>query len=161
MERSGKGLITPLGFKSKVRPKKYKKARHAIGNVSKKDISKITKEVKKIEKIPDEKKRPKHEPTDCNFYLARHLAKCMMRSDTLNWHDYGGYTKITAPSSNDNSADEDESKCIIVNDNLSQNCSMDESESKRSIVNKKLLPSCSTNEGESKHSIVNEKLSSC
>ena len=42
-ERSGKGLITSMDFKSKVRPQKYKKARYAIGNVSKKDLSKIIK----------------------------------------------------------------------------------------------------------------------
>ena len=39
-ERSGKGLITSLGFKAKVRPHIYKKARYAIGNVSKKDLFK-------------------------------------------------------------------------------------------------------------------------
>ena len=41
---SGKGLITSLGLKAKTRPYKYKKARHAIGNVSMKDLSKIIKE---------------------------------------------------------------------------------------------------------------------
>ena len=41
LERSGKGLITSLGFKAKVRPQKYKKARYAIVNVSKKNLSKI------------------------------------------------------------------------------------------------------------------------
>ena len=41
LERSGKGLITSLGFKGKVRPQKCKKTRYAIGNVSKKDLSKI------------------------------------------------------------------------------------------------------------------------
>ena len=39
--RSGKGLITSLGLKSKAMPKKYKKARYAIGNVSNKDLSNI------------------------------------------------------------------------------------------------------------------------
>ena len=38
---SGKGLITSLGIKAKVRPKKYKKARYDIGNFGKKDFSKI------------------------------------------------------------------------------------------------------------------------
>ena len=33
---SGKGLITSLGLKAKTRPYKYKKARYAIGNASKK-----------------------------------------------------------------------------------------------------------------------------
>ena len=49
LERSEKGLITSLGFKSKVRPQKYKKARYAIINVSKKDLSKIIKEFEKFE----------------------------------------------------------------------------------------------------------------
>ena len=36
--RSGKGLITSMVLRSKERPKKQKKARYAIVNVSKKDI---------------------------------------------------------------------------------------------------------------------------
>ena len=84
LEGSGKGLITSLGFKAKVRPQKYKKARYAIRNVSKKELSKIIREFEKFEKLPYKKKIPKHEPTDSYFYLARQLAKCTMRSDTLN-----------------------------------------------------------------------------
>ena len=71
LEISGKGLITSLGFKAKVRPHKYKKSRYAIGNFSKKDLSKI---IRKFEKLPYEryeKKRPKHEPTDRYFYPER------------------------------------------------------------------------------------------
>ena len=67
LEISGKGLITSIGFKAKVRPKKYKKARYAIGNVSKKDPSKIIREFEKFEKLSYEKKKPKHEPTDSYF----------------------------------------------------------------------------------------------
>ena len=67
LERSGKGLITSLGFKAKVRPQKYKKSRYAIGNVSEKDLSKIIREFEKFEKSPYENKRPKHEPTDSYF----------------------------------------------------------------------------------------------
>ena len=48
LERSGKGLITYLGFKTKSRSQKYKKSRYAIGNVSEKDLSKI---IKKFERI--------------------------------------------------------------------------------------------------------------
>ena len=54
LERSGKGLITSLGFKTKVRSQKYKKARYAIGNVSEKELSNIIKEFEKIEKLPYE-----------------------------------------------------------------------------------------------------------
>ena len=61
-----------------------------------------------------------------------------MRSDALNWHDYGGYTKKTAPSSNINSTDEDESKRNIVHEALSHNCSTKKYESKQSIVKKTL-----------------------
>ena len=101
-EKSGKGLVTSLGFKTKVRPEKYKMARYTIGNVSEKDLSEMIKKFEKIEKLPYEKKRPKHEPNDSYFNLARKLAKCMMRYDKLNWHDHGGYTEMTAPSSNIN-----------------------------------------------------------
>ena len=62
----------------------------------------------------------------------------MVRSDTLNWHDYGGYTEITALSSNVYSTDKDESKFVIVHKGFSQSCSTNKVESKRSIVNKKL-----------------------
>ena len=71
LERSGKGLVTALAFKTKVGSPKYKKARYAIGNVSDKDLSKIIKEFEKIGKLPYEKKRPKHEPTESYFHLAR------------------------------------------------------------------------------------------
>ena len=128
MERSGKWLITSLDFKAKVRPQKYKKSRYAIGNVSKKYLSKIIREFEKFEKLTYEKKRPKHEPTNSCFYLARQLAKCMMRADTLNWHDYGGYTEITVTSSNFYFTGEDKSKRSIVNKNSSQNCSAKENE---------------------------------
>ena len=78
LERSGKGLITYLGFKAKARSQRYKKARYAIGNISKKDLSKIIKEFEEFEKLPYEKKRPKHEPTDSYSCLARHISKCVI-----------------------------------------------------------------------------------
>ena len=86
--RSRKGLITYLGLKAKASPNKYKKARCTIGNVSKKYLSKV---IRKFEKLPYEiyeRKRPKHEPTESSFYLARQLAKCMMRVDSLKSHVY-------------------------------------------------------------------------
>ena len=48
LERSGKGLVTALALKTKARLKKYKKARYAIGNVSRKDLSNRIKEFKKL-----------------------------------------------------------------------------------------------------------------
>ena len=71
LERSGKGLVTALDFKTKVRSQKYKKAGYAIGNVSEKDLLKIIKEFEKIGKLPYEKKRPKHEPTPSYFHLVK------------------------------------------------------------------------------------------
>ena len=53
----------------------------------------------------------------------------MMRSNNLNWHDHGGYTEMTAPSSNVNVTNEDGSKEIIVHQTLSENNSPDVSES--------------------------------
>ena len=43
LERSGKGLVTALDFKTKVRSPKYKKSRYVIGNLSEKEHSKIIK----------------------------------------------------------------------------------------------------------------------
>ena len=88
MERSGKGLIKYLGFKAKVRPQKYKKAKYAIGNVSKKDLSKIIKEFEKLPYEIYDKKRTKHGPTYSYFYQARQIAKCTMRADAFNSHIY-------------------------------------------------------------------------
>ena len=109
-----KGLINSLCFKVKVRSHKYKKARYAIVNISKKDLSKIIRDYEKFEKLPYEKKRHKQEPTDSYFYPAIQIVKCMMIFDSLNWHNYGGYTEMTAPSTNIFSTNEYESKLIIV-----------------------------------------------
>ena len=93
--RSGKGLITSLGLKAKSRPKKYKKARYAIGNVSMKNLLNI---IGDFEKLPDkiyESRKPKHEPTHSYFYPTIQLAKCMMRADTLKSYKYPVRTNIT------------------------------------------------------------------
>ena len=78
----------------------------------------------------------KHERTDSYLHLARQLSKCMTRADTLNWQDYGGYTEITAPSSIFCSMEKDDSKRVILNNNLSQSCSANEDVSKQSFVKK-------------------------
>ena len=62
----------------------------------------------------------------------------MMRSDNLNWYDHGGYTEMTAPTSNVNVKEEDESKHIIVHKTLSENSYTDVSESELNIINKTL-----------------------
>ena len=110
LERSGKGLVTSLDLKMKVRSQKYKKAMYAIRNVSEKDLSKIIKYFEKIGKLPYEKKRPKHELPHSYFRIVRQLAKFMMISDKLNRHNHGGYTEMNTPSLNCNVMDEDESK---------------------------------------------------
>ena len=46
--RSGKGLTTSLGIKTKTRPKKCKKERYAIRNFSKKDLSNIIGEFENV-----------------------------------------------------------------------------------------------------------------
>ena len=83
---SGKWLITFLGLKYKSSPKVYKRARYAIGNVSKKELSKIIREFEKLPYESYDKKSTKHEPTNNYFYPSRHLEKCMMISDALNLH---------------------------------------------------------------------------
>ena len=89
----------------------------------------------------------------------------MIRADTLNWNDYGGYTEMTALSLNVYSADEEESKCIIVHETLSQNCYSNKEESKQSIVNKTLSQNysadvdklCSTEIDKSEYNITEQK----
>ena len=85
---SRKGLITFLGLKAKAGPKKCKKVKYAIRNISKKDFSKIIREFDKLPYKSYERIRPKHEPTGSYFYLSRQLDKCMMRADSLNSHVY-------------------------------------------------------------------------
>ena len=58
LERSGKGLVTALSFKTKVRSPKYKKARYVIKNFSLKDLSKIIKEFEKIRETTLQEKMP-------------------------------------------------------------------------------------------------------
>ena len=56
-----------------------------------------------------------------------------------NQHVHSGYTEETAPSSNVNDADEDESKEFIVHKPVSENLSMDVSKSECNIVHRTLL----------------------
>ena len=92
---SVKGLIASLGLKAKSRPKKYTKSRYAIVNVSKKYLSKIIRWFEKLPYESYERKRPKHKPTDSYFCLARHLARCMIRADTLKSYKYPVRTNMT------------------------------------------------------------------
>ena len=98
-------MVTALALKTKGRPKKYKKARYAIVNVSMKDLSNKIKEFEKNFKVPYLKRITKHEPTSSYFHLVYH-------------HVHDGYEKEMAPSSDVNDTDEDESNNSIVHDIL-------------------------------------------
>ena len=77
-------MINSLGIKAKVKIKKCKKASYAIRNFSVKDPSNIIRDFEKLLDKIYESSRPKHDPTDSYFYLARQLSKCMVRADALN-----------------------------------------------------------------------------
>ena len=89
--RSGKGLVTALDLKTKVRSKRYKKSSYAIGNVSMKDLSNIINEFEKIVRVPYVKSIPKYDPTSSYYHLVRCIAECMIRSDEQNRHVHGSY----------------------------------------------------------------------
>ena len=74
----------------------------------------------------------------------------MMRSDTLNRPDHGGYMEMTALSSNVNVLEAEESKEIIVHKTLSENNSEDVSESEHNIVNETLSQNNSADVSENK-----------
>ena len=69
----------------------------------------------------------------------------MMISNEQNQHIHNSYAEETAPSSNVNVTDEDESKEIIVQKTLSENQSMDVSESECNIVHETLSQNNSSN----------------
>ena len=140
--------FTSLGLKTKSKTNKYKNARYAIRYVSKKDLSKIIRELEKLRYTSYERRRPKHEPTDSYFYPARQLAKCMMRADALNSKNYPVRTEMTGTKkiliSHVYSTEKIELKYFLVDENLSHICSIDKDESKGIISDQ-----CSTEEYES------------
>ena len=92
------------------------------------------------------RKRSKHVPTDIYVYLARQLAKYMMR---LNSHVDSIRTQLTStqhiPNSQVCSLDEIKSKGIIADKNLLKVCSADDNELKRVITDE-----CCLDDSESK-----------
>ena len=84
------------------------------------------------------KRIPKYEPTSIHHHLVGCIAECMIRCDEYNRHVHGSYAEDTAPSSNVNVTDKDESKEIIVHKILSKNQSRDVSESECNIVHETL-----------------------
>ena len=61
-----------------------------------KDLSKVIKKFEKLTYMGYVRKSPKHEPTESYFYLARQLAKCMMRDYVLNSYGDPIRTEITS-----------------------------------------------------------------
>ena len=53
-----------------------------------KDLSKMITQFEKLHFKSDEMTRPKNEPNYSYFYLARQIAKCMIKADALNLHVY-------------------------------------------------------------------------
>ena len=83
-----------------------------------KDLSNIIKKFEKIIKVPYVKRIPKHDPTSSYYHLVGCIAECMLRCGEDNQNVHGGYTEETAPSSNVNDTDEDESKEFILHEPL-------------------------------------------
>ena len=79
-----------------------------------KDLSNIIKEFEKNVKLPYVKRISKHEPASSYYHLVGCIAEFMLRSDEENQHVHGIYAEETAPSSNVNDMEVDESKEIIV-----------------------------------------------
>ena len=75
------------------------------------------------------KKIPKHEPTSSYFHLVGCIAEFMLKCGEDNQHVHGSYTEETAPSSNVNDTDKEESKKFIVHEHVSENISMEVSKS--------------------------------
>ena len=112
-----------MGLKTIVKPKKNKKERYDITNVSMKGPSKIIKKFKILPYKGYVWKRPKHEPTGSYFYPTIQLAKCMMRYDAFNFHVDPVRTKMTGmqhiPISHVCGSDEIRPKGIIADEKLS------------------------------------------
>ena len=113
---------------------------NAINNVIILDLSKIIKDFENFTYKGYVRKRPKREPTDSYFYLAIHIAKCMMRSDEFNLHVGPVRTEITG----------------IQKIPISHVCDSDKSKPKGIIADKKLLKVCSTDKSESESVIFDE-----
>ena len=126
---SGKGLITSLGLKT-IGISKRKKARYAITNVSMEDLSKLIKVFENFLLKSFVRKRPKHEPTDSYFYIARQISKCMMIDDAFNFHVEPVISEMTGmhqiPILHVCSSYKSKSKGIIEDKDLLQVCYTDE-----------------------------------
>ena len=158
LKRSGKGLIISMCFKAKVRLHKYKKWRYAIGNVSNKDLSKIIREFENCLMKVTRRRVPNMRLLTVNL-PSKKAGKVYDESRCPQ------PTRLSCRKENYSSVlthfstDEDKSKEIILNKNLSQSYSMNEYKCKGIIVNKTLSQIFSTYENESKGTIFNKTLS--
>ena len=98
--------------------------------------------IQEFEKFPYksyESRRPKNDPADSYFYLARQLSECMLKADALNSYNYPVRTEMNGakhiPISQFFSTDNRKSIEFLVEKNLSQVCSTDKDESNNIIVN--------------------------
>ena len=82
-------------YQGQIKAKELKKARYDIVNFSMKYLPKIIREFEKLTYKSYERRRLKHDPTNSCFYLARQIAKFMMRSDALKYDNYTVITEIT------------------------------------------------------------------
>ena len=110
----------------------------AIINVSMKDLSRIIKDFKKLCYKGYVCKKPKHEPNDSNFYVARQLAKSMTRDGVLNFHAEPVRTEMTGTH-----------KILTLHV-----CDLDKIRPKEILAGKKILQVCSINYRESETVIV-------
>ena len=143
---SGKLSITSLGTKTIRRPKKIKKVRFDITNVSLKDLSKTIKEIEDLLYVGYVMKRYKHMPTYSYFYLSIQLVMCMMRfnirvgpvrTQMTNMQNMNNSDTSTQKTTNLHvwSSDEGELKRINANERELHVCSTYKNESKRIIFN--------------------------
>ena len=129
--RLGKGLITSLVLNTNVVAKKIEKKRYSITNIIMRDISKIIQDFEKLPYKGSMRKSPKHEHTDICSYLARHIAKCMIRYDVFNSQVDPIRMEMI-----------DTQQILILHV-----CDLDKRKSKLFLVDKNLLQVCSSNEG--------------
>ena len=105
-----------------------------------KDLSNIIRTFEKLYYKCYERRRPKHEPTDSYFYLARQLVKFIMRADSINLQVDPVRTEVT-----------DEKQTLILHV-----CSMDDIKSKEFLVDKQLSRVYSTDYGKLESIIADE-----
>ena len=83
-----------------------------------KNLSKIIREFEELSYKGYERRRPKHDPTDSYFYLARQLANFMTISGALNSHVYPVRTEMTSMKhiliSHDCSTEKSKSEELLV-----------------------------------------------